>query len=446
MALGGGTYIAQNKVLPGTYVNFVSAAAATASLSDRGYVTMPLELDWGADGEVFTVTNEDFQKNTQEIFGYPYTHDKMKGLRDLFINANTLYAYRLNSGGKKASNSYAEALYSGVRGNDIKTSIQANVDDPSKWDVTTYLGTEKVDMQTVSSPEELNANAYARFKPGLVLEAVSGAAMSGGTNGEVSGSSWQGYLDKIESYVYNVMGIVTTDDTTKKLFVSFNKRLRDEMGIKFQLVLYNYNKADYMGVVSVKNKCTDGVYKGEDGSNVYPCEAAAVYWTAGALAGCKVNASCQNRTYDGEYTIDAGFTQSELTAAIKSGEFVFHSVNSSIRVLDDINTMVSTTDTCGDVFKDNQTVRVIDQLANDDAVLFNTKYLGRVPNDAAGRTALWADLVKIRQELQTLRAIENFSETDITVSQGSTKKAVVVENAITVVNAMSKMYMTVTIS
>lgn len=89
MALGGGTYIAQNKVLPGTYVNFVSAAAATASLSDRGYVTMPLELDWGADGEVFTVTNEDFQKNTQEIFGYPYTHDKMKGLRDLFINANT---------------------------------------------------------------------------------------------------------------------------------------------------------------------------------------------------------------------------------------------------------------------------------------------------------------------------------------------------------------------
>lgn len=201
-----------------------------------------------------------------------------------------------------------------------------------------------------------------------------------------------------------------------------------------------------MGVVSVKNKCTDGVYKGEDGSNVYPCEAYAVYWTAGALAGCKVNASCQNRTYDGEYTIDAGFTQSELTAAIKSGGFVFHSVNGSIRVLDDINTMVSVTDTCGDVFKDNQTVRVIDQLANDDAVLFNTKYLGRVPNDAAGRTALWADLVKIRQELQTLRAIENFSETDITVSQGSTKKAVVVENAITVVNAMSKMYMTVTIS
>ena len=121
-------------------------------------------------------------------------------------------------------------------------------------------------------------------------------------------------------------------------------------------------------------------------------------------------------------------------------------VNGSIRVLDDINTMVTVTDTCGEVFKDNQTVRVIDQLANDDAVLFNTKYLGKVPNDEAGRTALWADLVKIRQELQVLRAIENFSETDVAVSQGSTKKSVVVENAVTVVNAMSKLYMSVTVA
>ena len=139
-----------------------------------------------------------------------------------------------------------------------------------------------------------------------------------------------------------------------------------------------------MGVVSVKNKCLDGAYKDKDGM-AYPDEAAAVYWVTGALAGCKVNASCQNRVYGGEYTVEAAYTQSELASAIKEGEFVFHMVNGSIRVLDDINTMVTVTDTCGEVFKDNQTVRVIDQLANDDAVLFNTKYLGKVPNDIASR-------------------------------------------------------------
>ncbi len=108
--------------------------------------------------------------------------------------------------------------------------------------------------------------------------------------------------------------------------------------------------------------------------------------------------------------------------------------------------MVTTEDGMGDVFKDNQTIRVIDQLGNDDAALFNTKYLGKVPNDEAGRTALWSDFVKIRRELERMRAIENFNEADVKVSMGDTKKAVVVESAVTVVNTMSQLYITTTIA
>lgn len=446
MALGGGTWVAQNKVLPGAYINFVSVASASATLSDRGYCTIPLILDWGKDGEVFTVTNGDFQKNSQKIFGYAYTDDEMKGLRDLFRNAQTLYAYRLNSDGEKASNAYATAQCSGTRGNDLKIAIQANIDDGSMFDVITYLGTSKVDVQTVSAINELESNDYVTFKTDFTLEVVVATALTGGTNSVVTGQSYQDYFDKIESYTYNTMGIVTTDDTVKSLAVAFNKRLRDEMGIKFQLVIYKYPTADFMGVISVKNKCVDGMSKDSEGKKVYPDEAAAVYWTTGAECGCAVNASCQNKAYDGEYQIDTDYTQAELSAAIKAGEFVFHSVNEKVRVLDDINTMVTTTDTQGDVFKDNQTIRVIDQLANDDAYTFNTKYLGVVPNDAAGRTALWGDLVKLRKELQRIRAIENFNDTDVRVAQGDTKKAVVVDNEITVVNAMSKLYMTTTIA
>ena len=49
MALGGGTFVTQNKELPGAYINFISAASANAALSERGIATMPLELDWGVD-------------------------------------------------------------------------------------------------------------------------------------------------------------------------------------------------------------------------------------------------------------------------------------------------------------------------------------------------------------------------------------------------------------
>ena len=82
----------------------------------------------------------------------------------------------------------------------------------------------------------------------------------------------------------------------------------------------------------------------------------------------------------------------------------------------------------------------------DIAVLFNTKYLGVVPNDAAGRVSLWSDIVKHHEQLQEIRAIENFSDSDVTVEPGNSKKSVVVTDVVTVVNAMSKLYMTVTVA
>lgn len=434
MALGGGSFTTQNKVIPGTYINFVSAASASAALSDRGTATMPLELDWGKEGEVFEVTNEDFQKNSLKIFGYPLDNPKMKGLNDLFLGAKVLYAYRLNGGGEKAANTYATAKYSGIRGNDLKTVIQTNADDGGKFDVITYLGTVKVDSQTVSKAAELVENDYVTFKD-AVLETTASAPFSGGTNGTVDGTAHQTYLDKIEPYRYNTMGAAVTDAVTKKLYIAFCKRLREEMGIKFQLVLHDV-AADFMGVISVKNKAVD------EGWN----EAGLVYWVTGAEAGCEVNKSCQNKVYDGSFAVDADFTQNQLVQAIRNGEFVLHRVNSDFRVLDDINTMVTVTDSQGEVFKDNQTIRVMDQIGNDIAVLFSTKYLGVVPNNAAGRVSLWSDIVAHHRELEKIQAIENFSDSDVVVEAGESKKSVAVSDAITVVNAMSKLYMTVTVS
>lgn len=436
MALGGGTFLVQNKVLPGAYINFVSKSAANAALSERGIATMPLEIDWGPSGEVFEVSSADFQKKSMEIFGYEYTSEKLKGLRDLFMNIQTFYVYRLNGNGKKAANSLAEALYSGIRGNDLKITVQVNADDEGLFDVKTILGAAVVDEQTVSAAKDLSDNKYVKWKAGITLEEAAAVPLTGGENGEVTGSEHQAYLDKIESYTFNTMGVAVTDDTTKSLYAAFNKRMRDEMGVKFQLVLYNYVKADYMGVISVGNKVLD------DGWN----EAALVYWVTGVSAGCAVNRSNQNKKYDGGFKVDTQYTQSQITAAIKEGIFLLHLVGTDVRVLEDINTMVTTSDTQGDIFKDNQTIRVIDQIGNDIAVLFNTKYLGIVPNDAAGRISLWSDIVAHHRQLQDIRAIEDFKDSDVSVEQGSTKKAVVVTDAVVVVNAMSKLYMSVTVS
>lgn len=435
--LGGGTFTAQNKILPGSYINFVSLSRANASLSDRGIVTMPLSLDWGESGKVIEVTNADFQKNALKLFGYDYSHDKMKGLRDLFLNARTLYAYRLNGAGEKATCTYATAKYAGTRGNDLKIIIAKNADDNSKWDVKTVLGTTIVDEQIgVANAAALINNDYVDFKTDATLAVTAGAVLTNGTNSEVNGEAYQGYLDKIESYTYNIMGVATTDNTIKNLIVAFVKRMRDEVGAKFQAVLHDI-AADYEGVINVVNDV--GADNNFDKSSI-------VYFMAGIEANCAINKTCLNKVYNGEFEVDTDYTQSQLEDAIKNGKLILHNVNNEVRILEDINSLVTTSDNKGEIFKNNQTIRVADQIANDIAVLFNTKYLGNVPNNESGRISLWTDIVKHHTQLQEIGAIEDFSDENVTVSAGESKSSVVIDDVITVINAMSQLYMTVKIA
>jgi hypothetical protein len=433
--LGGGSFTVQNKILNGAYINFVSMSKASTALAERGIATMPLELDWGVDNAIFEVTPADFQKNSLKIFGYPFTHEKMTGLRDLFMNIKTLYAYKLTSGGVKASNTFATAKYAGTRGNALKVVISANVDESSKFDVKLYLDTIVVDEQfAVASASDLKKNDFVDWKTEAKLAVNAGLALSGGTNGVVDGTAHQTYLDKIESYAYNTMGVVVTDDTTKNLYVAFVKRMREQVGAKFQCVLHN-KAADYEGIINVKSDAVGST-----------SVADLVYWVTGAEAGCPINKTLLNQKYTGEFTVDVDHKQSVLEIAMLNGEFMFHNVNGEVRVLADINSFVSGTDEKSvEIFGENQCVRVMDQIANDIAVLFNTKYLGNVPNDAAGRISLWGDIVKHHNQLQDIRAIQGFSPNDVTVNQGDAKNSVVVGDAVTIVVGMAKLYMTVTV-
>ncbi|HGL4182152.1 TPA: phage tail sheath family protein [Clostridioides difficile] len=436
MALGGGTFVTQNKILPGSYINFISAKRATSSLSDRGIVAIPLELDWGIDEDVFQVTSDDFEKYSVKYFGYDYTHEKLKGLRDLFKNIRLGYFYKLNKG-VKASCTIATAKYSGIRGNDLKVTVTTNIDDNAKFDVVTLLDNKKVDTQIAKVITDLQDNDYITWKKDATLEASAGLVFTGGTNGEaVTGAEYQAFLDKIESYSFNALGCLATTTEIKSLFVEFTKRMRDKVGAKFQTVLYKKSDADYEGVVSVENKIKD----------IGLVESSLIYWAAGVIAGCDINKSNTNKKYDGEFDVDVNYTQIQLEEALKTGKFIFYKVGDEVHVLEDINTFVSFTDDKNDDFSSNQSVRVLDQIANDIATLFNEKYLGKVPNDKAGRISFWNDVVKHHKELENIRAIEDFKTDDVSVELGNDKKTVIVSDAVKVINAMSKLYMTVSVN
>lgn len=343
--LGGGVFVTQNKVLPGSYINFVNASVATSLVGDRGVVAIALPLSVKA-GTVIELTRDEFVKNSKELLGKEYDDSALAPLREIFCNATKVYIYD--------------------------------------------LGTD-----------------------GTVADAVAA----------------------LEAYEFNVLCAYTgtTEDITT--YITTVKSWRDEMGKKCQVVVYNQDKPDHEAVINVVSTVAD------EGADTH----ALVAWVAGAEAGCAINASCTNQLYDGEYTVVVDKTQSQLESCIKNGQLALHLVYGEVRVLEDINSMTTTTADKSEDFKNNQTIRVIDQIANDIAKLFNTKYLGKIPNNASGRVSLWADIVKHHKDLESISAIENFDASLVTVEQGDSKKSVVVNDVITVVNSMAQLYMTVVI-
>lgn len=422
----------QNKVLPGAYINFVSAASGTSVLSERGIVAVPLVMDWGPEKSAYEVTSEEFSRDTRKALGYTNDAAALMNLREVFRHATKCIIYRLN-GGEKAQNDLAVAKYSGTRGNDLKVVVATNADNTDKYDVTTLLDGREVDKQTVSGVGELVDSEYVTWKKENALALTAGMPLAGGSNGdEVTGEDHVAFLDVIETCSFTILCCPVTDESTKALYVEFTRRLREECGIKFQTVMYRKNDADYEGVISVENKAQE-------------FEPALVYWVAGAEAACEINKTNDNVVYDGEYTVNVAYTQQQLIDAIAEGKYILHRVNGQPRVLMDINTLTSFTEEKKEDFGSNQTIRVLDQIGNDIAVMFNTQFFGKMPNNESGRISLWNSITTYMKKLALLRAIEAVEAEAVTVSAGETKKAVAVTLPVTPINCMSQLYMTVVV-
>lgn len=435
MALGGGTFLVQNKVLPGAYINFVSKPRALGGLGERGTVCIPLELDWGKDG-MMTVEASEFQKNSMNIFGYSFNSPQMLPLRELFRYAKVAKIFRLNSG-EKARATIGEikitAKYGGIRGNDIQIVIERNLDDDTVFNVKTYLGKEEVDNQSVKAPMDLKENEFVSFQGEKTFTATSGISLSGGTNKPVDGGSYMIFLDAAEKESFQVLAYPGDDAITKIYIEAFTKRMRNEEGVKFVTVLFDHRMADFEGIISVTN------YAEEE-------RQALVYWTAGACAGAEVNQSLTNRKYDGEYTVLAKYKKSEFEKGIQQGKFMFYEENGEIRVLSDINTFVSYETSKNSDFSSNRVIRVLDSIANDIAGIFSKYYLGKQSNNANGRNLLKTEIIRYHEQLQSIEAIEDFTAEDIIVQQGTGKRDVIIYENVKPTDAMEKVYMMVKVA
>lgn len=431
--MAGGTWITQNKVRPGAYINVKATGKVDATETDLGVVTIPLELDFGPENVVVEVNSE----KDLEQFGHDLSDKQMLLVREAFKRVKKVLLYRVGTGVKAIAEEGTVTItanYSGTRGNDITVVTATNVNVEEAFNVETYLEGRLVDTQVAKTVSDLKPNKLVTFSGEGELKELT-VKLAGGTNTKPIISDYMTYFEKIQIFDFNTMALPVTDEAIKTAGVSFAKRMRDDEGKKMQVVIANH-KADSEAVINVKN----GVVL-EDGTTISAVQATA--WVAAASAGAGVAKSLTYEAYDGAVDVTQRYLSSEIVEALRNGEFLFIEKRGQAVIEQDINSLVSFTNDKSQEFSKNRVLRVLDDIANNTRQAFEDNYIGKVNNDVDGRELFKADRINYFNSLLAAGAITGFEADDITIAPGEAKDAVVVEVAVQPVDAMEKLYMTV---
>lgn len=202
--MAGGTWIDQNKVRPGVYINYSSAPSTLASMGERGIVCIGKELDWGEFGKPIVIEDpaECFEK-----LGYDQMSDEMIWLRQFLVGTNRtsgaskVLVWRLTTGGvEKASatdsktvvaaaakvtlgNLTATAKTTGSAGNNLAIEIITNSSDSTKFDLKLYQGDVLKETESaVSTVSDLGTSEFVTYTGSGALALQDKTNLSGGTD------------------------------------------------------------------------------------------------------------------------------------------------------------------------------------------------------------------------------------------------------------------------
>ena len=206
--MAGGTWIDQNKVRPGVYINYKSSPQALSTMGERGTVAIARQLSWGEVGKLIAIEDP---SDCATKLGYSSTADEMLFIRQILLGSNRtngakkVLVWRLDcAGASKASAllgtetgaAKAEARYVGTRGNDISivvTTINNSENTPVGYAIQTLLAGKVVESVTVgldATGNQIESNSYVVF---------SGGAIKEGTYPLTRGSDGNQYKDPIKA-------------------------------------------------------------------------------------------------------------------------------------------------------------------------------------------------------------------------------------------------------
>lgn len=480
--MAGGTWKMQNKVRPGVYINVKSDGKPTvATPLGRLLMFQNKPLGWGKNGVIELTATSDFtaltgHKNTDEVLAPVY--EALKG-------AETVLLLNDFTGGAKSTATKTgvytvNAKYEGEQGNNISVSFVpspladgANTQDVT---VTTIFGTKQVDQVKITLPKasadaiakagltkedqlevhndyvditfgtnpadvtkELNGKGeyplYTAIFNGLTQNAAN-VSLAGGSNG--TNKVVDDMNDYLENEFYAVATTAGWDESSNihKLLAEETKLLRENVGIKVRAVIPNTTGVayNYEGVSTVLNG-----YVLNDGTTITPNIATARF--AGMSASATPDQALTYAQLDDAVEAKPKLNNDKTIEALSAGQIVFTTrAGQRVVVEQDINSLTKFTDTKSKDFSKNRVIRTLDEICTNTAQTFETSFLGKVSNNEAGRNVFKANRIGYLTGLQNQNMIRDFENSDLTLSQGGEKDAVLMELYVTPVDAMEKLY------
>lgn len=475
--MAGGTWLTQNKVRPGAYINTVGIQPATNdSVLGTTLLVGSKDLNWGKKGVTALTLDSDFRAalGINSLDEYPVLREVFKGAsKVLYLN---------NNDGVQASITDPvipwkfTAKYAGTKGNQISVLVEKDPTDTSDdplFTVSTLYGTVLVDKQQVhiSTSNNLADNDYlnvefvdadgnpinpevnataggATFTVDIdssPLKTFTGShtyALTGGTSVPVDMATLLN--DALENEQY---AVVTTagnsgEATIHALLVSQVQRLREDEGYKVRAVIPYYAGGtipNYEGVSVVAQGVT------LDNGEVLDIPTATG-WFAGASSAADVNVSLTYAEYPNAVDVNPRYNNDQTIKALNSGLIVFTvKRDGAVVVEQDINSLHTIPQGKNKDFRKNRVMRTLDGIALNTQITFENSYIGKVNNDATGQGLFKANRISYLNTLVGIGAIQAFDNDDISVAAGNDKDSIVVNVAVTPIDSMEKLYMTINV-
>lgn len=446
--MAGGTWTAQDKKIPGVYINTQAEKTVEIKVGSKGIVAIAEPLNWGNPGVIQEITpGEDLTP----YIGYDISNSNAMFLREMMKGSDTtdgpnkILLYRpTGTSGVKATVTVGAltvtAKYTGTRGNDLSVIIAAN--PGGGYDIDTVIDGAVVDSQNVTNLSSLVSNDWVDFSgSGTTITATAGSALTGGVNPTVASSDYASFLTALEPFAFDILAYDGSDATTIAAMIAFIKRINTETGRRAQCVMAGATAeaADSELVIAIMNGVTL-----EDGTVL--TAGQAVWWLAGVEAGAKYNQSLTYAMYPGAVRSTSLYSDAQAIAATEAGGCCFVENYGDVVLCTDINTKVTAASAVDAEFKKNRVMRVLMQFCNDTHYEYSKYYIGKVSNiDNVGLSLLRGWAIGYLAAMEGNQGIRNFSPEDVVVFAGEAIDSAVVQVWLQPVDSIEKIYATVTV-